>query len=283
MRFYSETLGLTENAFTLLRDLIHEKLGLYFENGKRDILADKLSPKVIEAGFDSFLDYYYLLKYDESARNEWKNVMDALSVQETYFWREIDQIKALADVLMPEYGGKNYFRPVRIWSAACASGEEPLTIAMVLQEAGWFDRFQIEIYASDASPSAIDKAMKGVYRERSFRNIPITMKQKYFVEEPGGWKISSLIHDRVKWNVANLMNEDETREFARADIIYCRNVFIYFSPKTIQKTAGYFYGRMPAPGYLFLGASESLLKVSTGFELEEKGGAFVYVKRVRSV
>ncbi|MFH1627804.1 MAG: hypothetical protein ABIE47_03670 [Pseudomonadota bacterium] len=101
--FYSETLGLTPSAFTLLRDLIHDRTGLYFEDGKQDILADKLSPRVIEAGFDSVLDYYYLLKYDTSRPEEWDRLMDTLSVQETYFWRETDQIRALTEVILPEY------------------------------------------------------------------------------------------------------------------------------------------------------------------------------------
>lgn len=91
MRFYTETLGLSQNAFVILRDLIHERLGLFYEDSKQDLLSDKLSPLVVARGFDSYLDYYYLLKYDEEAADEWRRVMDVLSVQETYFWREADQ------------------------------------------------------------------------------------------------------------------------------------------------------------------------------------------------
>ena len=103
MRFYSETLGLPESSFPLLRDLILERTGMFYENGKRDILADKLSPLVIEKGFSSFLDYYYFLKYDDSAHEEWRIVFDALSVPETYFWREADQIRALVDIIAPQF------------------------------------------------------------------------------------------------------------------------------------------------------------------------------------
>ena len=93
MQFYADTLSLSPSLFTILRDLIHDHTGLFYEDNKRDILANKLSPRAIERGFDFFLDYYYLLKYDQAAEDEWNHVMDALSVQETYFWREIDAVQ----------------------------------------------------------------------------------------------------------------------------------------------------------------------------------------------
>src|SRR5215468_1253722 len=99
MRFYADSLGLTDGAFSLLRALIHERTGLFYENGKSDILTDKLAPLIIERGFSSFLDYYYLLKYDPQSGDEWRRVIDALSVQETYFWREMDQLHSLVDLL----------------------------------------------------------------------------------------------------------------------------------------------------------------------------------------
>jgi len=278
MGFYSEAIELNESAFNILRDLIHERLGLFFENGKRDILADKLSPLVVNCGFSSFLDYYYLLKYDADADPEWERVIDALSTQETYFWREMDQIEALVQVLAPEHFARQPGMPLRIWSAACASGEEPLTIAMALNEAGWFGRAPIEIIASDASPAALAKARKGVYRERSFRTLPERLREKYFVDRGGTWSISPELHARVRWIKANLLNEAEMGSLARSSIIVCRNVFIYFSESTIRRTVHLFHDRMISPGFLLLGASESLLKITTRFDLQGIGGAFVYVK-----
>src|SRR5215204_4514296 len=146
----SQNLALPEGTTSLIRSLINERIGMYFDNGKSDLLIDKLSPLVIERGFSSYLDYYYLLKYDASARVEWQNVMNALSVQETYFWREIDQVRALVQTLVPQWQARNRDATLRIWSAACASGEEPLTIAIALNEGGWFERARIEILASDA-------------------------------------------------------------------------------------------------------------------------------------
>lgn len=277
MRLFPEPISLSENVFLLLRDLIHERTGVNYEDNKREILAEKLLPRVNERGLDSFLDYYYLLKYDASASEEWKYVMDVLAVPETYFWREIDQINALVNIIVPKYFKKHY-EPLRIWSAACSTGEEPLSIAIALNEQGWFWKAPIEIYASDASRSAIAKACSGLYRERSFRALPPDIKEKYFRKQNETWQIVPEIHARIKWQTANLLDESEVKPLAKATVIFCRNVFIYFSEKTIRKTVNLFWECMPNPGYLFIGASESLLKLNTYFELEEVNGSFVYVK-----
>ena len=286
MSFLPEPLKLSESVFIILRDLIHERTGLYYEDTKRDLLADKLSPRVIELGLSSLLDYYYMLKYDAAITQEWKYLINLLSVPETFFWREIDQIKATVNILLPQYlknrqdaCSTGSFQPIRIWSAACSTGEEPLTIAMALNEAGWFERYRIEIYASDASEAAIAKAKEGIYRSRSFRNLPPELKAKYFTEERDGWRVSPLLNNRIRYQTANLFSPFEIKFLARANFIFCRNVFIYFSQNSIRQTALLFFQEMPTPGYLFLSSSESLLKLDTGFELEEVGDAFVYVKR----
>jgi chemotaxis protein methyltransferase CheR len=283
MTFVSEPLDLPDTIFVLLRDLIHERTGLYYEPGKREMLAYKLSARAIECGCDSFLDYYYLLKYDANADREWVQVLDALAVPETFFWRESEQIEALVDFILPQYlkaktGISTWSRPFRIWSAACSSGEEPLSIAIALQEGGWFDRMPIEIYATDASTRAIAQAKKGLYRERSFRTISPKLKSKYFTQTGHQWQIAPEIHRRIQWAVTNLLVPTQNWKFAGSDVIFCRNVFIYFSEDSIRKTVSFFFDRMPSPGYLSIGASESLLKLNTQFQFQEIGGAFVYLK-----
>ena len=281
MGFNSESLGLPKGTDALLRALIHERTGVFFDNGKADLLTDKLSPLVIERGFTSFLDYYYLLKYDEAAVDEWRNVMNALSVPETYFWREIDQVRALVEAIVPQWLDARGREPLKIWSAACATGEEPLTIAMALEEAGWFDRADVEIHASDASSSAVEKARRGVYRERAFRNLSPELRAKYFAREGASstWRVRADLHERVRWGVANLMDEAEVAPLASAHVIFCRNVFIYFSESAISKTVRSFARHMRPPGYLFVGTSESLLRLTTDFTLEEINNAFVYVRQ----
>ncbi len=276
----ADSLGLSSSALPLLRDLIHDRMGVFFENGRYDSLRDRLAPLVVDRGFGSFLDYYYLLKYDEGAAEDWGRVMDAISVPETYFWREIDQVRGIVTRAVPELVKANPAATLRIWSAPCASGEEPLTIAMMLQEEGWFDRVPIEIHASDASPAAIERAKAGRYRERSFRSLPPVLRDKYFRPDGGTWTVDPSLHRRItSWSVVNLLDETAVAARAAVPIVFCRNVFIYFSDAGIRRVVGQFAQAMPSPAYLCVGASESLLRVTSRFELEELGGAFVYVKR----
>ena len=277
MPYHADSLGLSGTVTTLLTELIHERLGLHYAATDSDALADRLAPLVVGRGLASFMDYYYQLKYSPT-EDDWLNVMDALSIQETYFWREIDQLRTVVDHLVPHLAAAYRGSPLRIWSAACATGEEPLTIAMLLAEAGWFARAPIEIAATDASPAAITRARTGLYGRRSFRNLPEALRDKYFVPQGDRWAVSSELQQRVSYDIVNLMDEDEVRRHAAVPVIVCRNVFIYFSDRSIRRALSAFEQAMPSPAYLCVGVSESLLRRTSTFELEEIGGAFVYVK-----
>ena len=148
---------------------------------------------------------------------------------------------------------------------------------MALQEAGWFERASIRIRASDASRSALVRARSGCYRERSFRSLPPTLRDKYFTREGDIWKIDARIHGHVEWAQVNLMHEGEISPLVGTTFIFCRNVFIYFSPATMAQTVQRFSKGMPRPGYLFTGAAESLVRNPAEFDLREIAGAFVYV------
>ncbi len=277
MRFNSDTLGLSPTGVLLLRDLIHEKAGVFYEDSRCNVLMDKLAPLVVERGFDSFLDYYYLLRYDTDASDEWERVLDALAVPETYFWREFDQVRAVVDVIVPALVRNGH--TVRIWSVPCSTGEEPLSIAMALDAEGWFARARIELCASDASREAIKAARIGRYRERSFRALPAEMRERYFTRDSSGWQVDPALQSRIRFSTVNVMDREEAGRFATSQIIFCRNLLIYFSQSALARVAQTFADFMPVPGYLCLGASESLIRHTTRFELQEVGGAYVYVKR----
>lgn len=191
-------LSAPEGTGILLRDLIHDHTGFFFDADRVGMLFDKMEPLAREKNCRSFLDYYYLLKLEGEVNGEWQRVMEALSVQETYFWREMDQVRVLVDRLVPAWFAKRR-DPLRIWSAACATGDEPFTIAMALEEAGWFQRAPIEIVASDASVVALEKARRGVFRDRSFRTLPPALKEKYFQAVPHGWSIDPKLLVRVRF------------------------------------------------------------------------------------
>jgi chemotaxis protein methyltransferase CheR len=260
----------------LLRDLIHERTGIFFDPPHFDTLLGKLRDRAVHHGCHSYLDYYYILKYEERGADEWLRVMDAFSVQETYFWRELAQINALTKSVVPQWFKSSAAR-LRLWSAACASGEEPYSLVIALLEAG-LGHLPIDVYASDASEAALAKARRGVYRERSFRALPPELQTKYFRKVADGWQLVPEVMQRVAFQRVNLIAPAESGVLASAPVIFCRNVFIYFSPDTIRRTLAIFAERMPVGGNLFVGASESLLKLTTDFELREIDDAFVYVR-----
>ncbi len=275
----SETPPLPANVFVILRDLIHEATGLHYAEDKADLLAEKLSHRVLEHKFGSFLDYYYLLKYGPNAEQEWPHVLNALSVQETYFSRETAQIDAFVNTILPSYFCDHPREPVEIWCAACATGEEPLTIAIALDAAGWFERAQVRIMATDASSAAIAKAREGLYRERSVRALSEPLRQKFFQATERGWQVDPALHRRIHFACANLVAPETARTFGHVPFVFCRNVFIYFSDTAMRRTLDNISKNMVRPGYLFVGASESLLRLSTEFELEAVGDAFAYSLR----
>ena len=269
-----------QGTLTLLRDLVHDRAGMYYDDQRVDVLADRLTPLAIARGFDSLLDFYYLLKYDGAAEEDWARAIDALSVQETYFWREVDQVHALSEAILPRLVSV-HTRPIRIWSLPCATGEEPLSIAIALTEAGWFSRAEIEIHAADASQAALDKARAGRYSARAFRQLPEALRARYFDHDTGRneWTVARAIHDRItSWTRVNAATRTELNALTGADVIFCRNMFIYFQEATVRRVVDGFADMMSSPAFLCVGAAESLLRITTRFELEDIAGAYAYVR-----
>ena len=171
--------------------------------------------------------------------------------------------------------------PVRIWSFPCATGEEPLSIAMALAEAGWYQRAAIEIRASDGSEAALQRARAGRYGARSFRQCPPDLRERYFEAVPGSaeWVVQPHLHARIaSWTRVNAVRSHEVAAHAGADVIFCRNMFIYFNQDTVRRVVDQFAAAMPSPAFLCIGAAESLLRLTTRFELQDIAGAFVYLK-----
>ena len=266
-------------TLALLRDLVSAHTGMYYDDVRVDTLADRLTPLALARGFDSLLDYYYLLKYD-ARPEDWAHAIDALSVHETYFWREADQFTALTTTILPRLTAMHQ-RPIRIWSLPCSTGEEPLSLAIALTEAGSFSRTPIEIFAADASHSALARARAGRYGRRAFRQLPETLRARYFEPGPGAgeWTVSPAIHDRItSWQQLNAAQRDHLARLRGADVIFCRNLFIYFQEPTVRRVVEGFADEMSTPGYLCVGAAESLLRITRRFDLQDVGGAYVYVK-----
>lgn len=267
----------------ILADLIQQKTGLSFGSNRLDLLADRLTPLIEESGMPSAMDYYYFLKYDPEAEEEWRRVQSALAINETYFWREYSQIQAAVDILVPRMQQSRPGVPVRIWHAACATGEEPYTMAISLLEAGRYLQGPIEIRATDFNQNALELARKGIYRGRSFRSIPAGIQERYFT--PAGkdtYQITENVRGKVQFSYMNLLDETMMSEMVNYDIILCRNAFIYFSDAAIRRVTEWLDRSLNPEGILFVAAAESLVRLTNRLELVEVGDVFGYQKRSHS-
>lgn len=275
MNQFKSELGIRTVGFDLLCDLIQSKSGIVIDDSRKSYLVDRFGERVIENGFDSYLEYYYLLNYDQGGIKEWDEVMDIVTVNETYFWREQIQIRCLFEQIIPVFFSNQI---IKIWSAACSSGEEPYSIIMEMLERNLLLK-GVRVYATDASNRIIDKAHKGVYRDWSFRSLPHEIRDKYFRKTNEiEWAIDEMIKSQVNFRTVNLLNFDELKEYANANVIFCRNVFIYFPDHIIEKILNQMFQSMPTPSFLFVGIAESLMRLNTHFEIREIGNVFVYCK-----
>jgi chemotaxis protein methyltransferase CheR len=270
-------LELPDDVFRLLRDQIYKRTGMWFADSSKYLLQKRLSPRARELNFDSFQKYFYFLQYDPRAESEFDQIYDLVTTNETYFFREPAQLTAFIEEIVPDILSKKPVKKVRVWSAGCSSGEEPYSLAILLQEAGWYERAAFEIFASDINQQVLAKARRGHYRESAFRATSAPIREKYFTREAdGSWKIRDEVRNRVSFGRLNLYDEARVSLLGHLDIIFCRNVIIYFDDASKKVVVTNFYNRLIDGGYLLLGHSESLISLSTQFKLRHLKNDMVY-------
>jgi len=272
-------LDLPDDVFRLLRDAIYRRSGLWFSDSAKYLLQKRLSPRARDLNFDSFQKYYYFLQYDPRAEAEFDEIYDVVTTKETYFFREASQMTAFVEEIVPDILSRKGIKKIRVWSAGCSTGEEPYSIAMLLQESRLFDRVSFDIFASDISQQVLVRARKGQYREASFRVTDPNIRDKYFTrEDDGSWRIHDDIRNRVSFGRLNLYDEPRVSLLGAVDVVFCRNVIIYFDDASKRTVIGGFFNRIVDGGYLLLGHSESLISLSTQFKLVHLRNDMVYQK-----
>jgi chemotaxis protein methyltransferase CheR len=270
---------LPEEEFRLLSDLIRQYCGIYFDQSSKYILERRLSKRLELRHLDNFRDYYRFLLYDRKKDEELSAIMDNLTVNETYFFREKNQLDAFCEIAEEiRHSRGNSRKSLRIWSAGCSSGEEPYTVAMLLIEKNFSD-WELEIVGSDINQRVLQSARKGVYRKNSFRTTEDYYIQRYFdQEEAGSYRVKDAVKKYVSFSFFNLLDSLKTRLVGTVDIIFCRNVLIYFDAEARKKVVENFYERLSEGGYLLLGHAESLMNISTSFSLKHLKKDIVYRK-----
>jgi chemotaxis protein methyltransferase CheR len=271
---------LPDDVFRLLREQIYKRSGIWFNDSSKYLLQKRLSPRARELNFDSFQKYFYFLQYDPRADAEFDQIFDLVTTNETYFFREPAQLQAFIEEVIPDILSRKSVKKVRIWSAGCSSGEEPYSIAMLLDDAGWYEHAAFEIFASDINQQVLQKARKGQYRENAFRATEPRLRAKYFTREAdaNSWRVNDEIRNRVSFGRLNLYDEARVSLLGHLDIVFCRNVIIYFDDASKKVVVTNFYNRLAEGGYLLLGHSESLISLSAQFKLRHLKNDMVYQK-----
>lgn len=269
---------LTAATFKQLRDLIYEQSGMYFQDGKKYLLEGRLQGRLRERNCTSYEEYYNLLKFDAWRDNELASLFNLVTTNETFFYRDLLQLQAFTETILPAVMKLNPAQQLRIWSAACSSGDEPYTLAIMLLEHPELAKWTIEILGSDISEAVLHQARKGVYGQYAVRNIPPPQLKKYFAVAEGQYVLAPEVKRLVKFANVNLYDSARLKLLRGMDVIFCRNCLIYFDDKAKQKIVDNLYDCLRPNGYLVIGFSETLHAVSRAFKPVHANRSVVYQK-----
>lgn len=273
-------IDLTEKEFRIMQDLIHDRFGIYLKDEKRSFIKMKLYPRLTALGFESFNDYIQFVKCGPDCRRELSRMISSLTNTETYFFREASQLNVFRDSLLPEFREKKSNqaeKKIKILSAGCSTGEEVYTLAMLTFDTGdFFWGWNVEIVGMDINEKALDVARQGAYYERSFRMTDPEYQKKFFTPNSGDFLAKDTIKRMTSFVSGNITNPMNMKDF---DVIFCRNVLIYFSEEKMKIVINNFYNALRPGGYLLLGHSETLNGSFNGFETKRFPGTIIYKKR----
>jgi len=273
---------LDESTFLDFQGMVYEFSGMFFDIDQRYFMEKRLSNRLASLQLNSFKDYYLYLMYDPKRDEEVSVMVDLLTTNETYFFREMFQLKAFYEEILPILAESKKGGTINIWSAGCSTGEEPYTIAMIvdhMKSRGELRDVDVDVLGSDISHRVLKAARKGLYGHTSFRGLD-EKYMKYFEpeDENGKRKIKDKIREMVSFNQLNLFDTSKIMLLSEMDVIFCRNVLIYFNNDSKRKVVEAFYNKIVPGGYFLLGHSESLMNVSTIFDLQHLRNDMVYRK-----
>ncbi len=264
---------LTPHLFSIFSRFIEERTGIHHQMNDTELLSGKVASRALEAGYESPLDYYYLLRYDDPHGTELDALIDVLVVNETYFYREASTLQALIEHHLAPIIASG--RRPRVWSAAASSGEEPLTLAMMLASAGLLER--TELVATDVSLRVLARARAGTYGRTSLRHLPPAERARWFIEEEGArLRVKPELSGNIAWRRVNLVDPAAVAALGQFDAILCRNALIYFADATVRGVVASLTAALAPGGMLAVGASESLFRFGTALRGEQHGDAFFY-------
>lgn len=275
---------ISDKDFEVLRDYIYNVCGMYFNANKKYFVESRVAKRMETNGVTSPAEYLKLLSSGFKGSEELKKLLVEITTNETCFFRNPPQLKALESQLLPEVAAaknKIGFRKIRLWSAGSSSGEEAYTLAMILLEKrdNLLKDWIIEIVGTDINEAVLAQAKEGVFNSYSVRNVPDYYRRKYFRQEsPERFVLSPDVKKLVNFSMVNLYDDNKMVFMKTFDFIFCANVLIYFDMASKSKVVQHFFNNMQPYGYFFVGQSESLHGVNDKFKTVHFPGGFAYKK-----
>jgi chemotaxis protein methyltransferase CheR len=275
-------LDISVEQFKNLSQIIYKKLGLHFDDKKIYFLKTRVAKRMAVLGMTDPRDYLFMVSYADAQGLEMQALANLVTTNETYMFREYDQLQAFANCCLPEVLSVKQARgekSLRIWCAGCSSGEEAYTLAMILQEVfPQAQSWKCEIVATDIDENMLRKTNAARYGARSVHDVPQEYREKYLIAEGDEYVVRRRTADLVRTLHLNLSDRLEMRKMRNFDFIFCRNVLIYFDDLSRKAVVDHFYNALNTGGYVFLGHSESVGRVTTAFKLKRYESHLVYVK-----
>lgn len=268
-----------EGDFARFQDLFYRKTGIVFGESKRYFVDRRLADRIAATGTGSFAEYLNLLRFRDPKAVEMQNLVNAMTVNETYFYRESYQFRCLVDSILPELvRGRRANDPVQIWSMPCSTGEEAYSLAIYLLE-NWpeVDNYDVRLLASDIDTRVLEQARAGIYDARSVQHVPPRALSRYFNALGGErWQVVQSLRDSIEFRQANISSEADMRRFQQVDVVFCRNLLIYFDDASRRRAAEALHDALRPGGFVCLGHSESMSRISSLFKARKFADAIVY-------
>ena len=274
---------MSDEMFRVIREFIYQQTGIYFQDNKKYLLEGRIGKRIQLLGLTTYEDYLQLLKYGTHRTEELRHFYDAITINETFFFRNEPQFEAFEQTLVPAIlarRGSLTRQKLRIWSAASSSGEEAHTIAMLYLERlrTKYQGLELEVVGTDISTAVLETARKAVYREYSIRNMPKHYLEKYFAVDDARYLLRDEVKRLVRFDHMNLYDQTRMRQMTNFDVIFSCNVLIYFDTQSKIQVISKLYNALNRGGYLFIGYAESLHGISTAFKLENFPKTVAYKK-----
>jgi chemotaxis protein methyltransferase CheR len=275
---------LSMDEFENLTSFVYRKTGIRFESKKMYFISKRVQKRMDSLEIRAVADYIRYLRFCDPVGAEFQNLVDLLTINETFFFRDFPQLQAFGDHCLHEVVKKKEAcgnQKLRIWSAPCSTGEEPYTLAIILH--AMLDNvrnWDVEILASDIDRNVLETARTGQYARRSLRDVPPEYLKAYFTHSGNGtYRISERINKLIRFEHLNLASKEAVRARTGFDFIFCRNLLIYFDDVSRKQLVDHFYMALNPGGFLFLGSSESVSRISSAYRMKRAGAHLVYYKQ----